>query len=270
VRLDAHIHLFANGFDDAVASPLTEPALYEQLRAEHGIDAALVVGYESGPRYSGNNRYLERLAADRPWLHPLAYRSVDQAPTPAELSDLQGAGFRGISVYVPDRDSAKRFACWSEPAWRAIDEYRMIVSVNAALGWIGELDTVLRPRSGSRVLFSHLGLPGPVDPSVSAAALAELYQPLLHTARYPHVGVKASGFYALGSSAAIARVSELIVHLLLDAFGPERLYWGSDFSPCLRHGSFFDAVHVPALDALTPTETENIHGANLARLLDDT
>ena len=50
LRADAHIHLFESGYGHSFAARpgvvINEPTCYESLRREHGIEQALVVGYE--------------------------------------------------------------------------------------------------------------------------------------------------------------------------------------------------------------------------------
>ena len=55
--------------------------------------------------------------------------------------------------------------------------------------------------------------------------------------------------------------------MVLDAFGPSRCIWGSDFSPTLDHGTFEQAFNVPQLDQLSETEIDRVKGANLLQLL---
>jgi len=58
-----------------------------------------------------------------------------------------------------------------------------------------------------------------------------------------------------------------VVSVVLDAFGPSRCIWGSDFSPTLDHGTFEQAFNVPQLDQLSETEIDRVKGANLLQLL---
>ncbi|MER7455792.1 amidohydrolase family protein [Micromonospora sp. NPDC126480] len=119
------------------------------------------------------------------------------------------------------------------------------------------------------MLISHLGLPGahtvPPDRDVATSAL----EPLLGLADLPRVGVKISGLYAASdpSHAYPHDSARPFVDVLLDAFGPRRLYWGSDFSPSLDHVSFIQTLHPVGLDALSPADTADVYGGNLRRAL---
>src|SRR5690606_23430538 len=111
----------------------------------------------------------------------------------------------------------------------------------------------------------HLGLPGRhADPPEPAAARATLAA-LLALAGHTHVTVKLSGLYAISEPphdfphAAAAP----FVDVVLDAFGPSRLVWGSDFSPALGYVSFAQTLDPRHLAGCTPAEVEAVMGGTL-------
>jgi len=124
------------------------------------------------------------------------------------------------------------------------------------------------------VLISHLGLPGRFAKAPSPAAAAKIMQPLCNLAKYKNVYIKISGLYAVSDPAYdYPHQSALpLLRGIYDAFGPEKLLWGSDFSPCLEHISFVQAVE--ALEVLNKTlqwperEMQQIRGGNLLELLE--
>ena len=90
------------------------------------------------------------------------------------------------------------------------------------------------------VLFSHLGSAGPCSrlPRL-AEARAEL-QPLLALAAASTSAVKFSGLYGMTDPAHDFphTAAQPVVDLVLDAYGPSRLMWGSDFAPLLDFVTF--------------------------------
>jgi L-fucono-1,5-lactonase len=251
-RADAHLHLFAGGYPGRYRrSPAggDELAVYQSLRQAHDIGAALVVGYEGGAEFAGNNAYLARLAAEHEWIAPLAY-----VPPGGPIPDLEG--FAGLAVYLADAAAARSCSAWLP------DVAGAVVSLNATPAATAHLGPALAALTGCTVLFSHLGLPGP-------HAGPEALAPLLGLAALPHVGVKVSGLYAVSDPPHDYphRTAGPLVEALLERFGPERLYWGSDFPPSLDHVSFAQTLDPAGLDGLSPADRAAVLGGNLRRVL---
>ncbi|WP_405107865.1 amidohydrolase family protein [Micromonospora sp. NBC_01405] len=270
-RADAHLHLFADGYPGRYGrSPAggDEFAVYQTLRREHDIDRALVVGYEGAPEFAGNNGHLARLAAEHDWIAPLAYLPATGTDRRG-LDRLRSAGFAGVAAYLPDPASADAFAGWAATAAGSLNDAAAVVSLNAAPEAAGRLGRAMAALDGCAVLLSHLGLPGRHATVPTSEAVAGRLAPLTELARLPHVGVKVSALYAVSDPAdayphAAARP---FVDLLLDRFGPARLYWGSDFSPSLDHVSFAQTLHPVGLDGLSAAEAADVFGGNLRRAL---
>lgn len=268
---DAHLHLFAAGFRGRYGrSPAgaDELAVYQSFREHHDIDAALVVGYEGAPQYAGNNEHLATLIAHHPWIGAVAY-----APAPGLAPDhvryRLEQGFVGVSAYLLDVSDAKAFTGWAPAVVDALNAVRAVVSLNAAPAPTSAIADAVAALAGCTVVFSHLGLPGKRARPPSTVDAARDLSALLSLARMPHVGVKVSGLYATSdpSHAYPHPTADPYVQVLLDRFGPRRLYWGSDFPPSLDHVSFAQTVELPALTGLNADEREAVYGANLRRAL---
>lgn len=242
--------------------------MYQDFRRVHGIDRALVVGYEGEARFAGNNDYLASLTATHPWIAPVAYVAPD-GPTDGQLERLWAAGFVGVAAYLVDADQADRFATWVTRASARLTAAAALISLNATPAAAARLGTALAGLDACPVLFSHLGLPGsrPAPPTPQAAT--ETLRPLLDLARLPQVGVKISGLYAVSEPAHAwpHPAARPFVELLLEHFGTRRLYWGSDFPPSLDHVSFSQTLEPVGLEQLRPTERADVFGANLRRAL---
>jgi predicted TIM-barrel fold metal-dependent hydrolase len=252
-RFDSHIHLFEHGYSgDRPAG--AELADYLALRQVHGIDRALVVGYEGEPAYAGNNDHILRLAVDHPWIHPVLYL----AETARRLPDAVRSGSAaGVSLY-PTRPVATEL-------WDEIDSVAAVVSVNVPAHRADLIrDAVHVERAG--VLVSHLGLPGaagtPGDP------LRDRLRTILDLAVNPRIFVKLSGLYAIDPRFPHAG-ARAAFELIAEAFGLERLCWGSDFSPALDVVSTEQAMTLPEWVAgqLRASERDAVLGGNLRRLL---
>jgi predicted TIM-barrel fold metal-dependent hydrolase len=273
VLADAHVHFFRNGFPatrgGTVIEGRSDIEAYEALRAEHGIAASLVVGYEADGIDPENNGYIRALAATRPWMATLAYLPAHPAPDSASIEALLAGGHAGFAVYLPDAASASAFAAWPAELWHPAEERRAIVSLNARPEATDAAAAAVRGHAGCTFLFAHLGLPGRYPAAPDASQAAARIRPLLHLADCSQVRVKISGLYAVsdppeGHPHAAARP---FIELLLDRFGPGRCLWGSDFSPALEFVSFPQTAAVPWLDGLAREERELVMGRNLLKLL---
>ncbi len=262
---DAHVHLFANGIAGRYGRACAGGAdleIYQSFRDEHHIDVALVIGYEGAPEHRGNNEYVALVAANNDWIAPVAYTRTDAPLVPSEP-------FAGISVYLSTEEDARRFAGWPPEIVRGLSSEQMIVSVNAVPATLAPAVEALRALDGCQVLISHLGEPGAYDAPPSREQVDAALEPLLSLSDAGHVGVKLSALYALSNPAhayphAAARP---VVERIAEAFGTERLYWGSDFSTALDFVSFVQTI--AAIEDLPWSDSERaaIMGGNLRRLV---
>ncbi len=261
VRVDAHIHLFRDGFDDGERVIQAGVDDYEALRGAAGVSTALVVGYEGAARYAGNNAYVRSLASSHPWIRSLAYVPAGSLPSGGELARLRAEGHEGVALYLAEPGA--RLDDWGADAREALSG--ALVSVNAGPAELARFGGVLGGWRDTTVLVSHLGLPGPVDDENAARARLA---PLLALAASPHVVVKVSGLYAIDPVAPYAGAAP-VVRVVLDAFGSDRLVWGSDFSPALGFGAPDEVLALPAWLAaeLSPAERAAVQGGTLVRLL---
>jgi predicted TIM-barrel fold metal-dependent hydrolase len=86
---------------------------------------------------------------------------------------------------------------------------------------------------GLRLTIDHLGGRGGTTTLKDAAAMAHMPE-LLALAKYPNVAVKATGAPGYSSEAYPYPTMQTFVHQIYDAFGPQRMFWGTDITkmPC--------------------------------------
>jgi L-fuconolactonase len=262
---DAHVHFFRSGYRGRYGRPSSggqDVEVYLSLMREHGIGLALAVGYEGDRQYRTNNAYLTRLAGQRDWIVPLAYTPADKPASP-------GGSFLGVAIYVPNAAAATAFARWPEQTIADLAARSSIVSINAVPEALTVAADSIRRLAGCQVLISHLGLPGRFEQTPSRSEVASALKPLLSLSRHTHVGVKLSGLYALSSPmhAYPHLPARPFIDRIVDAFGTERLCWGSDFSPALDYVSFAQTVHAVSDLAWSDRERSAVMGGNLRRLV---
>ena len=272
VLADAHLHLFEAGFPGEYGrSPAGggELGIYESLRRGHEISRGLVVGYEGDARFSGNNEAILGYARERDWIVPLAY--VSPAVKTETLATLFDQGFAGIVIYALNEESGEAIASWRPDALSIIDQRAVIVSINATPEATRALGPFVDAVPQASVLFSHLGLPGRAKRVPSPSAARSRLAPLLRLASRENTAVKLSGLYAISDPCHEYphRAAVPYAQAVLEAFGPQRMLWGSDFPVCLDFVSFAQAASVVnLLTTLTGGELGAVAGGNLAKLLD--
>ncbi len=274
-RADAHIHLFENGFQSGFTKRpgvnIDEPACYTSLAADHDVSAALVVGFCGGEAYANNNEYLAAMAAEHPWANPVAYFVPKSPPDIQTLEARWQQGFVGVSCYVFNEESVDALHRIDDAFWSWLVDRGCIVSVNSNAQYWPAWQHILQRHGELRLVMSHLGAPpqqatAPA-PDVARGNLATV----LELSAYPGCHVKLSGFYALSdpSSDYPHRSSWPYVEVLLNDFGPGRLLWGSDFTPCLENLSFPQTFgHFAMMPFLNDAQRQRIEGANLLELLE--
>ncbi len=95
------------------------------------------------------------------------------------------------------------------------------------------LGGVAERHPGLRLTIDHLGGRGGTTQLKDAAAMTHIPE-LLALAKLPNVAVKATGAPGYSSEAYPFPAMHTYLHQIYDAFGPERMFWGTDISkmPC--------------------------------------
>jgi L-fuconolactonase len=274
-RADAHLHFFSPGYAARLPQSCRrerpdEATLYAALAQQHGIVQALAVGYEGQPWAAGNNRHLAELAAAHDWIRPLAFIHDPASLDVAMLEQLARDRFAGLSLYLLDQSLLAALGQVTDDVWSWLEMRQRLISVNSRGAYWAAWMPILKCHPNLRLLVSHLGLPPaathPPDEHTARAAL----EAVLALAQFAGVRVKLSGFYALTtpSYAYPHHAAWPYVAALLDAFGAERLLWGSDFSPSLEWVSFPQTLGLlEQMPFLSAADRRLIEGQNLLTLL---
>jgi predicted TIM-barrel fold metal-dependent hydrolase len=97
-------------------------------------------------------------------------------------------------------------------------------------GSLGTVDAIAARHPGVRLVIDHLGR---LSHERDAAAFAD-FPLLLALAKRPNVAVKASGLPGLSTQPYPYRNLHGYLRQVIDAFGPARVFWGTDLTrlPC--------------------------------------
>lgn len=227
--IDPHVHVWKNDphypWPADLAKPPATDALPETLLGlmrDHGVSQTVIVHviyYKWDCRYAA--------AAIQRWPDKFAGvcrvdpRSEDAAQ---HLEDWTRAGYHGVRLSPslgPDGDWINDRA-QMDLIWSSAVEHKVPMCVLCPIGRIPDVDRVVeRYRDSLDVCIDHMA-DSPID-------RPDELKKLLALARYPRVFVKLSHLWSLSREAYPYHDTHEQVRRLYDAFGPERLMWGTDW-----------------------------------------
>lgn len=248
--IDSHLHVWANAATESDTFPYApgqEPP--ESLReaastaalldamSVHGVDGALIV---QPINHGFDHAYVSRALRD----HPDKFKGMllhDPALPPAEavsaLEELVLKGFVGVrfNPYLwPERKGETGWKPMSTlgegglAVYKRCAELKMPVGIMCFRGLQHHYDDILallRASPETVLILDHFGFTAFTDEGNAA------FEQLLGLASHPNVVVKISALFRLGDEdgATYSRVRKERFRPLLEAYGPGRLMFGSDF-----------------------------------------
>jgi predicted TIM-barrel fold metal-dependent hydrolase len=236
------------------------------LAEPHGVGRVVLI--QHAPYYGDDNSYLIDCARRFPGRFAVVAVVDERRDDLADhLRHLKDQGVRGLRIgpaRYADRTMVRDPARWLEAAamrslWARATELNLVLCPLVSAEYLPTLDPVLAEFADARVAIDHFG---------NAQTPDEL-QALLKLARHRNVHVKASGFYKFGDRKAPYDDLSSMIRTVTDAFGPDRLLWGSDCPYQLQAGNNYgDAVSLVArgLDFLSPADRGAILRDNARRL----
>ncbi len=230
--VDSQIHIWANSVP---ANPIhrqiptysVDDALKEM--DEGGVDAAII----HPPGWDPN---ADALALDAARMHPNRLAILGKVPLdrPESRSLLDGwkqqPGMLGLrfALLQPHQQS------WMTDGtmdwlWPAAERAGLPVALLAA-NVLPVMGQVAERYPGLKLIVDHLGRAGGQTDDAAFENLPDL----LALAKYPNVAVKASGAPSYSTAAYPFSNIHNYLHQIYDAFGPERMFWGTDITrmPC--------------------------------------
>jgi pimeloyl-ACP methyl ester carboxylesterase/predicted TIM-barrel fold metal-dependent hydrolase len=245
------------------AHPVTYQELLRRMDAT-GVDAALLVTIAP---YAPDNSYALEAAAAHPDRFAVVGR-VDAAAADLErrIAGGRDAGMVGVRLIIGSEAERSVFRSGGfDRLFAACAKSRLPLCVYPP-GVLPELAPVARRHPDLPLVIDHLGLPQPPLMRGDADPFDRLPE-LLALGRFPSVAVKLTGVPTLSRLPYPFEDLRPELRRLLDAFGPERLLWGSDNTRTEALHSYRQAVDFIALrDGLSPSEKELILGGSLRRI----
>jgi predicted TIM-barrel fold metal-dependent hydrolase len=276
--IDAHSHIWT---DDVKRFPLgpwitpdkMEPARFtaEQLLAiAEPCGVQRVVLIQHAPYYGDDNAYLIDCARRFPDRFSIVAIVDERRSDLADrLRQLKQQGVRGIRIgptRYADRSLVKEPDNWLKAQamrklWTLATDQDLILCPLINAEHLPTLEPMLRDFPDTKIVIDHFGH-AHADQPAELDALRKL-------AEHRHVYVKASGFYKFGDrQAPYDDLAPMIKHVT-EAFGAERVLWGSDCPYQVQSGNnYHDAVALleSGLDFLDASARRAILRDNAQRL----
>lgn len=150
--------------------------------------------------------------------------------------------------------------------WPAAERAGVPIALQAA-DFLSVVGQVAERHPGLRLIVDHLGGRGGTTTAKDAEAFEKL-PGLLDLARHPNVAVKATGAPSYSSEPYPFQSIHGYLRQIYDAFGPERMFWGTDITRMRCTYRECVTFFTEELAWLTERDTEQIMGRGLCAWLD--
>jgi L-fuconolactonase len=250
--VDSHTHVWVRDPKYPWAKETTEPPNYdatpemliEKMRA-NGVECAVILQVI---HYRWDNSYLADVLKRYPKIFQGVARVDPENPAARDhLSHLvEDQGFRGVRI----SPAANATGDWISgplmpPLWKRCESLKVPLVILAPATRIPEVAKLIDRFPGLTVVIDHMA-DSPLDQP-------KLLDPLLALKRYPNVFAKITHTWTLAKQPYPYRDSFAQVKRIYDAFGPQRIMWGTDWPLIQRYTTYEKilALYRNELDFLT-------------------
>jgi predicted TIM-barrel fold metal-dependent hydrolase len=233
--VDAQIHTWGSGLpSNASHIQVTHftPAEAIALMDEGGIDAAIIhppgwdpnstaMAFQAVRDYPGRFAIMGALPLDRP-------DSRERIATWRQQPGMLGLRYGFL------HDPARQRLHDGEYEWLFAEAEKAGVPIaTLATDSLAVLGRIVERHPGLRLTIDHLGGRGGLTTLKDHAAMTHMPE-LLALARLPNVAVKATGAPGYSAEAYPYPIMQTYLRQIFDAFGPHRMFWGTDITkmPC--------------------------------------
>jgi L-fuconolactonase len=272
VIIDAQVHVWGpdtperpwspDGAANAHRSvPLGKDELLREMDAA-GVDRVVIVP----PSWEGDRNDLALEAAR---LHPDRFGIMGRLPIEKPESRGLVDGWRQRPGMLGVRLTFHRGAYRSWPTdgtgdwfWAAAERAR-VPAVVFAPGQVPQLGEIAARHPGLRLVLDHLAL----STEKRDDALGPALEPVLAASRHPNIAVKASAMPCYTTEGHPFRNLHWHTRRVVDAYGPRRVFWGTDLTRLRCPYRHAVTPFTEELDSLSSDDKEWIMGRGIAEWL---
>jgi len=233
--VDAQIHLWGTGLPSNLSHwQVTHftPKEAIPLMDEAGVDAAVIHPPAWDP---GSTEMAFNAVRD----YPGRFAIMGSLPLDQRASQARIAGWRQQQGMLGLRysflhDPARQWLADGTIDWLWEEAEKAGVPIAMlATDSLADIAHIAERHPGLRLTIDHLGGRGGLTTLKDHAAMTHLPQ-LVALAKYPNVAVKATGAPGYSAEAYPFPIMQTYLRQIYDAFGPQRMFWGTDISkmPC--------------------------------------
>jgi predicted TIM-barrel fold metal-dependent hydrolase len=230
--IDAQVHIWGSGPptnpSHRQVNTFTKDELLQEMDAA-GVDAAVL--HPPGWDPNGNQVAIEAAKQHPNQLAILGHFPLDKPESREVIRTWkQQPGMLGLRFALLQPHQRE---WWTDGTmdwlWPAAEQAQIPIALLAA-EFLPVVAKVAERHPNLRLAIDHLGRAGRVQDAPAFANLPEL----LALGKYPNVAVKATGAPSYSSEPYPYRNIQPYLRQIYDAFGPERMFWGTDITrmPC--------------------------------------
>ena len=255
--IDSHVHVWKQDPQFPFAAGASVPdgdfsaERLLELMAANGVARTVLIQVI---HYKWDNSYVADVLKRYPGKFHAVCRVNPEGPTaPDDLSRLTEQGFRGVRLSPavgPEGDWIR--GPLMEPVWSRCETLKVPMTILAPVSRIPDLLPLIERHPDLTVVIDHMA-DSPLDQPAKLSLLLEL-------ARFPRVFVKISHAWSLSKLPYPYPDAMSQIKRLRDAFGADRLMWGTDWPISGKELTYKKAVELyrDHLDWMTPRERESV------------
>lgn len=249
IIVDTHCHIGIRKYEPV------ESLLFHMQQAK--VENAVLI------QYSGNidNTYMvECMAA-----HPGRFKAamiVEKSDDGTRIEEWAEKGIVGIRL-----PAGSRAEC-SDPLaqWRTAENLGLIVSIQSTPASLlsNDFAKIIETFPDLQLVIEHLGGLGQFNRNQqkNTESPYQEFEKILELARHPNLTIKLPGFGEFCPVPLPFNSIPPLVDKTLEAFGPQRIMWGSDYPPVSQREGYNNSLKIPMnyLSSLSKNEKEWIFG----------
>lgn len=260
--VDAHVHIWATGTPNPPhrqLSALSGEALLKEMD-EAGVSAAVIQPPNWDPT---SNEVAVEAARQHPQRYAvLGWFELDKPESRALIAGWKNRpGMKGLRfTFMQPHQQRWPTDGTMDWLWPAAEKAGLPVALGAA-SFLPVVGQVAERYPGLSLIIDHFGMP---PRAKDEAAFANL-PALLALAKWKNIAVKVTGAAGMSSAPYPFRNIHAPLHAIYDAFGPERLFWGTDITRMACSWRQCITLFTEELSWLSPRDKDLIMGQALCR-----